>query len=137
MKYDLSKQFDVDKFKKRSDKLLEGKKKVTLTEFRGIRSNLQNNYFYACLNLFAIEFGYREHEAKTLLKRNCPFMRYEKNGEWFLKSTADLDKKEMSDFMEWFMTYSAQAGFRLMSPDEYYENQFYVAQEIEKNKDFL
>lgn len=137
MKLDLSKDIDIKKFKTYSEKLLEKKSKVELTELREKRTLQQNSYLHVCISLFAIEFGYTLDEAKTLLKRECPFMRYEKNGILFLKRTRDFDTKELTDFIDWIREYSGLNGCYIPKPDEYLSNRFEIEKEIEKHNRFL
>jgi len=101
------------------------------------RSLKQNNYLYLLLGFFGLEFGYTIEEAKQLYKRlNKDIYFYEKNGEKFIKSTADLDTKDMTLSIDIFRTYSAGIGLYLPQPDEHaFLN--HIHNEIEKNKQYL
>ena len=115
MKLDLNKELDRQKFQTRSAHLLEKRKKVELKEIVKARTYSQNSYAHVLFSLFGMEFGYTLEEAKTHAKRKCPFMQYENKGEKFLKKTSKLDKKEMTDFIEWFRTYAGKQGCYLPS----------------------
>ena len=97
MKFDLSNNFDLKKFETRIETLVKNKKKVELKEIRQSRSLSQNAYLHVCLSMFGIEFGLSIDEVKQMLKTECQFMNYEKNGTTFLKSTAMLNTKELTE----------------------------------------
>jgi len=125
MKYDLRRSDELRKARARFDQLVEKEKVIELKEITARRSLNQNAWMHMLFTFFAIEFGYRTHEAKTHLKRKCPFMRYEYVNEdtgeveHFLRETRRLDKKECSDFIEWIYNYSAQNGCPLPTLEEY------------------
>jgi hypothetical protein len=143
MKYNLSnnieKQQAIAKFKK----LLDEGKKVELKEIRPKRTLSQNAYLHICITLYAIEFGWTVAEAKKELKKLCPFMRYEKENKKtgkkvaFLKETSLMDKKELTDFVEWIRTFSAQQGCYIPTPDEYREGSEKIDNIIESHKEYL
>ncbi len=111
---------------------------VELTRVCKKRTPKQNRYMHSIITLFGIELGYTIEEAKTILKRECAFMRYKKNGQWFLRSTADLDTKEMTDFIEWIRNFaSREHGIYLPSSEEYYRNWTEIENTIERVKTFL
>ena len=117
--------------------MLSKNKVIELKERKTKRTIKQNSYLHVIISLFSINIGYTLEEAKTHLKRHCNFMIYKKGGESFLKSTAVLDTKELTDFIEWIRNYSSENGFYLPSPEEYIENQVYINQEIERHKEYL
>ena len=137
MKLNLSNSHDINKFKTYSQTLLDKGAKVELKEVKSKRTLNQNSYLYALFSLWCIEFGYTLHEGKTLLKRECGFMTYEKNGQKFLRSTADLDTKEMTEFIEWFRNYSSSQGLYLLSSEEYITHRFEIDKEIDRFKPYL
>ena len=100
MKYDLTKDTEVKRLKRRLEFLLEKESKVELKEIRKTRTLSQNAYLHVVITLYGIEYGYTIEESKTLLKRTCEFMAYEKNGNKFLKTTRGMDTKEMTEFIE-------------------------------------
>jgi hypothetical protein len=137
MKYDTSDTIDKNKAKIKFNKLVEEGKKIELKELKPPRSLNQNKYLHVCISLFAINFGWTLSEAKTHLKRACNFMVYEKNGEKFLKLTRTMDSKELTEFIDWLRTYSAQNGCYIPTAEEYHLNRFEIDKEIDQNKPYL
>ena len=137
MKFDFTNTFDVNKARTYLDKLIIDKSKCDIIKPRTVRSLSQNSYVHVVITLFAIEFGYSLNEAKTLLKRECTFMYYEKNNMMFLKSTAQLNSKEMTDFIDFIRNYAGQQGLYIPTSSEYLENKFSIDRDIERNKTFL
>lgn len=137
MKYDLSKPLDQNKSITYLTKLIEGGKQIELKEIRKSRTIKQNSYLHVILTLYAIHFGSTLEEAKTDLKRECSFMRYKKNRKQYLKSTAKLDTKELTEFIEWLRNYSAMNGCYLPTSSEYLEQKFNIDRDIEYNKQYL
>ena len=134
MKLDLSKPIDQSKSVTYLTKLIESEKQIELKEIRKVRTIKQNSYLHVIITLYAIEFGLTLEEAKTDLKRECSFMRYEKNSNVYLKSTAKLDTKELTEFIEWVRDYSAKNGCYLPTSTEYLEQKFSIDKEIDSNK---
>lgn len=137
MKYDLSNNNDVHRFNTKVEYLILNKKKVDLSELRERRTVQQNKYLHVIFALFGIECGLTLDESKTLVKRSCPFMTYEKKGNKFLKKTSLLNTKEMTDFIEWVRTWSAQKGVYLPEANEYIMNKLFIDNQIESHKEFL
>lgn len=137
MKFDFKKQFDINKARVYLEKLIKDQSKCDLTKPRETRSLSQNSYLHVCITLYAIEFGYTLMEAKTLLKRDCDFMRYEKHNVTFLKETKKMDSKELTDFIEWIRNYSSVNGCYIPTSDEYLENKFNIDKEIDNYKSYL
>lgn len=103
----------------------------------GKRTLTQNRYLHKLIALFAIETGYTLEEAKVLLKRQCAFMVYEKNGQKFAKRSRDLDTKGLTEWIEWIKNYAGANGIHLPSADDYRRNWDELEKTIEKNKAFL
>lgn len=101
------------------------------------RSIPLNSFLHVCISIFAIEYGYTLEEAKTLLKRKCSFMVYEKNGIKFLKKTSKLDNLECSKFVEFIRNYASQQGLYIPDASEYQQKQFEIDKEISKHKEYL
>ena len=137
MKFDLSNNFDLKKFETRIETLVKNKKKVELKEIRQSRSLSQNAYLHVCLSMFGIEFGLSIDEVKQMLKTECQFMNYEKNGTTFLKSTAMLNTKELTEFIEWIRTFSSQHGLYIPTSEEYIMNRFEIDKSIDQHSSFL
>lgn len=136
MKYNLKEQFDTKKAKTYLDKLIEKGSKIELKEIRPSRSLSQNSYLHVCLSLYGIEFGYTLNEAKTDLKRMYGLV-YEKGGKKYLRSTADLDSKELTEFIEYIRDVAAKNNCYIPSSEEYLLNKFTTDREIERNKNYL
>lgn len=112
-------------------------KTVEIKVYRPNRTLNQNSYLHLLLTIFAVEFGYTLEESKTLYKRvNSATYAYEKNGQKFLRSSTDLDTKEMADTIEKFKQYSSEHGLEL--PDAYDEDKLrYYENQIEKQRKYL
>jgi len=137
VKYDLSKELDRISVQVRLNKLKDTGSVVELKAVKQPRTIQQNKYLHVLFALFGIEFGYTLDEAKTLLKRECSFMTYEKNGKKFLRHTSKMQTDELTKFIDWFRTYSAQQGLYLLTSDEYKYNSVSIDNEISKHKEYL
>jgi len=89
------------------------------------RSTSQNAYLHYCLSYFASEFGYMLEEVKQdIFKRQVNyniFARQRMNRRHqvvtYMRSTSDLDKKEMTDAIEHFRNWSQNyAGLYIPEP---------------------
>ena len=137
MKFDLNINLDRNKYDTYSDKLKLSNSKVELKKLGANRSISINSYLHVCITLFAIEFGYTLAEAKTMLKRECDFMVYEKNGLKFLIETSKQDNAECSKFVEWIRNYASKQGLYIPDAEEYKENRFSIDREIDRHKTYL
>jgi len=137
MKYDLSKEVDRISVQVRLNKLKDTGAIVELKALKPQRTIQQNKYLHVLFALFGIEFGYTLDEAKTLLKRECSFMTYEKNGKKFLRHTSKMQTDELTKFIDWFRTYSAQQGLCLLTSEEYKYNSVSIDNEINRHKEYL
>ncbi len=118
------------------NKLLENECRCEIKEVKKKRSVSQNAYLHVCISLFAVSTGYTLEEAKTLLKRNCPFMVYEKNNVKFLKNTSTMNSKELTDFIEYIRNFSARQNIFIPSSEDYLLHQFEIDKEIESQKTY-
>lgn len=118
-------------------KLVDSKSKFELRKIIPKRSISLNSYLHVCISIYAIEYGYTLEEAKTYLKRICPFMVYEKNGQKFLKETSKMNNLECSDFVEWIRNYSAQNGLYIPEAEEYMLNKYEIDKQIDNHKNYL
>lgn len=137
MKLDLGKPMDLVKFRTYSEKLVADQAKCELKIVRNKRSLDQNAYFHVVVSCFCAETGYTLQEAKTLLKRNFgSFMVYEKDNNRFLRTSADLDTAEMTEFIEWIRTVACyeQLGIYVPTSEEYITHQFDIEKQIEHVK---
>lgn len=134
MKLDLSNSIDKQRATTYIGKLMDKEAKIELKEVRPKRSLNQNSYLHVCFSIIALETGYSLQEAKTVLKRAYgDGMVYEKHGQKFLRSTADLDSLEMTHFIDWLRSFALdQFDCYIPTSEEYLENQFMVDKEIER-----
>lgn len=137
MKYDLSNIVDRNKAQVKLNDLKTKGKAIELKVLHPARSLQHNKYLHVCISIFAIEFGYTLDEAKTLLKRECDFMIYDKNGKKFLRHTSKMDSSELSKFIEWIRNYSAQNGCYIPDADEYRNQSVHIDNLIESHREHL
>lgn len=90
------------------------------------RSLQQNKYLHKIIGILADEIGYSHAELKQLLKDK--FGLYDeavnkRTGEVFrvYHSTANLSRKDFSDFTEKIIILGNSYGINLMTPSEYFE----------------
>lgn len=137
MKFDLNINLDRNKYDTYSERLKELRKCVELKNIDGKRSPKINKYLHVCIDLYAIEFGNTRNEAKTDLKRYCPFMTYEKNGKKYLVETSKQTNEECSTFVSWIRNYASKQGLYIADAEEYRENRFSIDREIDRHKEYL
>lgn len=115
MKYNLADAPQVPEALMYLNELVSKKVKVEIKEIKPRRSLNQNSYLHLLIGAFGAHFGYTLDEAKTLYKRriNADIYVYEKNGEKFLRSSADLDTAEMTKSIDRFREFSKEQGFPL------------------------
>ena len=133
MLLDLSNSVDLKKAKAYLNKLHSEGAKIEIVK-KNPKSISQNRYLHVCISLFGSHFGYTLQEAKTLLKRSCEFMTYEKNGKRFLKEVSKLNEKETSDFIEWIRNYAGKEGCYIPTSEEYLEAFMQYDREIQAAK---
>ncbi len=136
MKYDLNNPVDLARFETKVLSLKLNKKKIELKEIRQNRTIKQNSYLHVVLSLYGIYSGYTLEEAKTLFKRLAGLI-YEKDGNKFLKSTSDMDTKELTDFIEFIRSKASIEGCYIPTSEEYLEHQFNIDKEINNHKNYL
>jgi hypothetical protein len=137
-------ELDREKFKTRSDFLLEKRKVVELTEKTG-RSLKQNSYLFLILNIFAMEYGESvEFVKQRFFKELCNpeiFVRAKSDkllGEiTYLRSSADLSKEEMVTAIDRFKIWaSKEAG--IFIPDAISdEERIELLRQIDRQKNYL
>ena len=137
MIYDLAKYDDLQKATLNFTKLKESQAVIELKAKSKKRTIKQNSYLHVIITLYAIEYGYTIEEAKTLIKRECWFMRYTKNSNVFLKRTRDLNTVELTEFIDWLRNWSAKQGCYLPTPEEYLKNQIEIDKTIAFNQNYL
>ena len=137
-------ELDREKFKTRSDFLLEKRKVVELTEKTG-RSLKQNSYLFLILNIFSMEYGEGvEFVKQRFFKELCNpdlFVRTKSDkllGEiTYLRSSADLTKEEMVTAIDRFKIWaSKEAG--IFIPDAISdEERIELLRQIDRQKNYL
>lgn len=110
---------------------------IELKEISPSRTYSQNNYLHLIIAAFGQHFGYTAAEAKMIYKEiNKELYFYKKKNRTFVKSSADLSKKEMAKTIDAFMKKSAEAGYPLpLATDKDWLLQ--LEQEIERSKHYL
>ena len=143
--YDLNNQYDVQKFKAKVQELLHRGGGVELKRVYAVRSNQQNRYLHLLLGFFGSEFGLSLDEVKVdYFKRKVNadiFVREQMNKKGkmvkYLRSSAELDKQEMTTAIERFRNWSSSvAGLYLPSANEK-EALLWVQKQIEQDKEYL
>ena len=137
MKYNLSKDIDLETFKLRAKLLIESESRVELKKIRQSRSISQNKYFHVVISLYASNFGLTLYEAKIDLKRMCDFMTYEKNGKKYLVQTSKQNSKELSLFIEWIRNLAGKNGCYIPTSEEYLINKYSIDKEIDSCRAYL
>lgn len=103
----------------RVEYLINKKAKIEVIHKKHKRTLSQNAYLYLLLKYYGLQVGLNMIEAKTDFKAlNSDIFNYEKNGNWYIKSTAELDKEEMMICLDRFIKESAENGILLPRPDE-------------------
>jgi len=115
MFFDTSNTVESDKAKTYLRTLSALGVKVEIVQKRKSRSKWQNNWFHAVVKEVSEYTGYETDETKEILKKKCG-LGYVKNGHQFTRSTASLDTKEFTDFMERIIRVCAQE-LELIIPD--------------------
>ena len=143
--YNLRNPYDRVKFKAKVNELYTKQEYVELKKKTTQRSLAQNSYLHLLLGYFASEFGYTLDEVKLdIFKRHCNkdlFLRerINKRGQKvsYIRSSAELDKAEMTTAIERFRNYSsAECGLYLPEPNEH-EAIFFAQQQVEYYSQFV
>jgi hypothetical protein len=146
MIYNAKNSFDCIKAEERLKYLISNEKKFELTEKKPLRTLSQNNYLHLILSYFALEYGETaEYTKQKIFKKivNPQIFITEyvnrKSGEIReeLRSTGDLDTKELTDAINRFMDYSSKiAGIYLPRPEDvlYLEE---IEKQISNQKQYL
>jgi hypothetical protein len=102
------------------------------------RSLSQNAYIHLLLQACGVEWGYSLTEMKTLWKRDIApsVFVYLKNDKPFIKSSANLDTKEMSQATDMLIKYATEQGLELPLAEDK-ERLMQLDNYIEKNGKYL
>lgn len=145
MIYDLSNEYDVQKFKEKAKHLLQEHAVVEMTKKTTRRTLAQNSYLHLLLGYFASEFGYTMEEVKhDIFKKKCNpdlFLHKRKNKRGFMvtyvRSSRELDKAQMTTAIERFRNYSsAVCGLYLPEPNEH-RALIFAQQQVEQYKEYV
>ena len=146
MIFNLESEIDIQRAEDRLSWLKSKKKRIEIKELRGKRTTPQNAYFHLLINYFALEYGETfEFTKQDIFKRWVNpdiFITTRKNPKSgkereTLRSSADLNTKEMTDAIDRFKNWSiTKTGIRLPEANE---QQFldHIQNEIDKNKQYL
>ena len=146
MTYNLHNQLDVQSARARLEFLIGKGSFIELAEKKPKRSIQQNRYLYCILNYFACQVGesvdyvkryyYKYHCNKDIFLRT-KVDKITNQQTTYLRSSAELDSKEMTDSIERFRNFSMlEAGIYIPSPDEP-DSIMQMQIEIERNKQFI
>lgn len=114
MKYNLAIDAEHEAAAEYFSKLVVKQAVIEIKRVRKGRSLKQNAYLHLLLADFGMHFGYTLEEAKQLFKTvSADTFRYERNNVTFWLSTVDLDTKQLTDAIDKFKMYSAEAGHGL------------------------
>lgn len=143
MKFNLSNPTELDEAKKYLGLLIVDGKRVEIKEVKPRRSLPQNSYLHVLLGAFGAHFGYSMEQAKALYKRlpgnkELYIQHFEQNGVKFEyeRSSAKLDKLEMTKSIETLREWSAKMGYPLpTATDQAWLDS--LQNEVERNERYL
>lgn len=120
MKYQTSDKAQVNEAFEYLTKLVGQAATVEIKKLSPKRSLNQNRYYHLLLGIFGLEFGWSLEEAKIIHKREVSpnIFIYEKNGKKFVRSSADIDSKEMTEAIDQLKRYCAEQGLYLPDADD-------------------
>lgn len=108
------------------------------------RSLNQNSYVHKILSLFAAELGYRLEEIKLYCKLNLApdlFPVTHKNVMGYdvthVRSSAELDTREMTDWIDRIRNCAQEQGIYLPTPDDYTRDWAAVDRQIAAAENYL
>lgn len=144
MIYNLSDPLQKEQFKLRCNKLYSEGKTVELTE-KTTRTLKQNSYLHLILSYFALQYG----ESMEFVKRE--FFKKWVNPETFilekedrilgkvkfLRSSAKLTQKEMTDCIERFRNWAAKEAYIYLPAPNEQDMVGAMRLEVEKNKKWI
>lgn len=130
MKYHLSNEQEINEAQAFLAMQIMRSSTVEIKVVRQTRSLRSNAYLHLLLGICGVEWGYTLSEVKTIWKRDIApsIFVYYKSGKPFIKSSAGLDSKEMSNAIDLLKRYAAENELILPEPNEedklrYYQNQ--------------
>lgn len=125
MQYDLSNELDRERFIKRANRLLQTRSIADLTE-KVFRSPNQNRYLHLLIGIVAMETGvpleYAKREYfKKLVNKDIFIVKVQDrfSGEVdTIRSSADLNKEEMSLAIDRFKKWGSENGWYFPEPED-------------------
>lgn len=138
MRFNLALPADTHKATMYLAELIEKQSLVEVKKISPKRSLSQNAYLHLTFGIFGLETGYEAAESKVIYKReaNPQIYVYEKNGQKFMRSSADLTIKEMTDSIDKWRKYAAEHGVYIPAPGDD-EKLRYWGNEIERSGKYL
>ena len=133
---DLKKELEVERLYSEINEAIEKGWTVKWEKVRQPRSIQQNKYYWALLTIYGIETGNTPDEMHADLKREYG-MFYRKNGKAYLKSTATLNTKEFTTFIEWIKNHAGRNGVHLPSADYLKQNWQRYEQYVAEHKQYI
>lgn len=120
MRYNLKNESEQTQASSFLGEQIRSGKTVEIKVVRPQRSLRSNAYLHVLLSICALEWGFSLAEYKTIYKRDiCPGIYvYYKNEMPFVRSSADLDTKQISDSIEQLKAYCAENGLTLPEPND-------------------
>ena len=145
MIYNLSDPLQKEQFKLRCNKLYSESKTVELTEKVGKRTLKQNSYLHLILSYFALQYGESMEFVKVeFFKKlvNPDTFVLEKEDRIlgkvkFLRSSAKLTQKEMTDCIERFRNWAAKEAYIYLPAPNEHDMVGAMRMEVEKNKKWI
>lgn len=129
MRYNLKDPKDLEAALEYLTKLSSQEAMVNITKVNPNRSLRQNAYYHVLLGVYGLATGHTINQAKTIHKRYiCPdIFAYEKDGMWFLHSSAEINNEEMTKAIDRLITFGEENGVDMpLATDTekitYYEN---------------
>lgn len=145
MVYDLNTDIDRIRYEKRVKSLLDRRTVVELSERKPKRTIPQNSYLHLLIGEFAMQTGntmdwvkqeyFKRHCNKELFVR----MKYDELTKCevaVLRSSRDLDTKEMTTAIDRFKKWAAEGGVDLPEAEDK-KWLGYIEREIQHNRDWL
>lgn len=141
MKYDFSNPHHGGEALMELTRLISDKKKAEIKVIKPRRSLNQNSYLHLLLGAFGAHFGYTLEESKTIYKDlNSSIYYYDKEVRGkvhhFSRSSADLDKDEMTKSIDVLREWSKKAGYPLPTATDQ-EWLMQIENEIERHEKYL
>jgi len=122
--YNLSAEYDRNAFNQRCEALMNAGDVIRLERVPKPPTGNQNRFYWALIGIISDATGFSTDEAHTVCKREAGlyYTKEANRKHKFLRSTADLDTKEMSDYIEKVREIGTAIGCYMPTADEYVQN---------------